>query len=796
MIVIGQSISIAALILKTWLEKYSTQRTQCFILDVSPDGDIEEVVRETHMPDAARHDINVRRAPSGDDEAICNELQRFIGHTTGVQTNEVISELHPRAFPEVAAACFQLASRWFRGKVPRNTKSSWAFDTLCDVEKGRAHMDRELNHDTRHSDNGSVDSPSSAKIDLEHYRDCIVRRRYPRRPSVLLIAPSKLTVAFLSDLAELSSSWLSYIQVIDDFERMDECWKWPEPPDLVFSDLGLFKTLMVQGRWRTTAWIVASEDDGAAANSFFQEGEVDAQTRHKLPEAVAAWSPSAARRVVPLWVTRPLASSSQSLPSIACYQPTPEFRQARELLQTGIPKVLALVGNGGTGKTALAARLIEECVLTKTDTSVTSLNSNLLAADAVFVWDFYAEPFSEKFLKRFAHYLDPNEGADGNSEECLRLIRQRINGRNLRRILLVMDGLDKIQHQGSGSHDEGEVQDRHVLELLTEIVLGKLPIFALLTTRHAVVELRERGGDGFVEIKIDRLEPEIARKVIQVGGELDDNEDLDALAKRFRYNAMALFHLGRIIGDFYDGDTSAAFCFPPVEKKFQHSGVEEIDELNRGFIQLFARYEEHLPKKDLAVLSRLAVVAEPLSVSEFAEIFEQPPETRKAEQLDGLALDGLQSRFDALHGRQLLNIHVESGRTNRYATHPVLTYYFANALAADAEPMRLGARSYYQRRLNILEADQGSTHVTNRTQGAVRSRGAAVGPRGSHVNYPTNSVILDILERIIGHTVRLGRNEEARHYYQTRMGGEEHLNSISEQARANRISGWLEEAPL
>ena len=74
----------------------------------------------------------------------------------------------------------------------------------------------------------------------------------------------------------------------------------------------------------------------------------------------------------------------------------------------------------------------------------------------------------------------------------------------------------------------------------------------------------------------------------------------------------------------------------------------------------------------------------------------------------------------------------------------------------------------------------------------MRTRGVTVGPRDVRRNYPTDTALLDTMEKIIFHTARAGRGQAARLYYEHQMGGEQHLSAIGQDARARRIGGWLE----
>jgi hypothetical protein len=74
---------------------------------------------------------------------------------------------------------------------------------------------------------------------------------------------------------------------------------------------------------------------------------------------------------------------------------TQELDALRNLRQTGFRGVLALIGLGGAGKTAVAAHFLDE--LTAGECSP--------RPHGLFVWSFYQEPDAGRFLREVYHYF-------------------------------------------------------------------------------------------------------------------------------------------------------------------------------------------------------------------------------------------------------------------------------------------------------------------------------------------------------------------------------------------------------
>jgi len=785
LILVGNLSEHFSLLMKAWLDRRRRQNIRCFVVDTSPDGAVQRAASQLPIPESARSDFSVLHTVGTDDDT-CNALSRLLRNSDrGAQASEVILQLTSDRFPEVDTACKHLATRWFRGKGPR-TQLSWAYYSLplglAEPSSNLIRKSPEHEHSVQANDGDSQFLSTS----LEHLRNCLVTRKYPRRPSILLIGNAKESIFFLSELLQLSS-WISFVQVAEPDADLEECWTRAEQPDLVFSDESSFKFLVARRACTNSVWVLATNDHQRTSRAVSHF--VDPATRPGFPEVIVSWTRETADEVTPLWVTRPLARNMLTLPSADFYEPPPELKQVREQWQTGASKIVVLVGYGGVGKTVLAQHLVESINLTASKVNSDEPKSDMATADALFVWDFYAEPFSETFLRSFTKYLDPESKVELHLDECLPRIRNAIISRNLRRVLLVMDGLEAIQRVRGDANNEGEIQDGRIRDLLIEIGLGFLPIVALITTRLKPAALQDRVGQGLVQIELGPLPLHSAQNLLRASGGFAASENLTPLAERFRRHAMSLYHAGRVISDFHNGDLTAANRLPRVEVTLKQSNVKEIDQLNRGFIELFAHYEEYLSTPDRAILQRLALVG-PMSTRQFTEIFAESKQKQQAGPLAGLRLGEIHSRFESLTERRLLDVHI-SADDRRYATHPTLSYYFGNTFAAEIEALSIGARDYYERQLAAHEAaDQSSTHANIRTDGAVRARRAAVGPRDNQVYRPISPILLDLFERIIKHTILSGRTEEARLYYHQRLG-DQYLESIGEGDRARRVNYWL-----
>src|SRR5262245_31739818 len=131
---------------------------------------------------------------------------------------------------------------------------------------------------------------------------------------------------------------------------------------------------------------------------------------------------------------------------------------------SGIPGVVALVGLGGAGKTAIAARMVAELCRP----------GNPYRPAGLFVWSFYQEPDAGFFLSEaYRYFAGPGAGpAPARGAGLLHLLRQAlgVGGPHL----LVLDGLERVQRpEGDGPGAFGRVEDPLLRGLLTRLAEGE-----------------------------------------------------------------------------------------------------------------------------------------------------------------------------------------------------------------------------------------------------------------------------------------------------------------------------------
>ncbi|HWE35209.1 MAG TPA: hypothetical protein VG406_01455 [Isosphaeraceae bacterium] len=292
---------------------------------------------------------------------------------------------------------------------------------------------------------------------------------------------------------------------------------------------------------------------------------------------------------------------SQALGDVHPLPPAPRFvgREAelvalRHLWTGGVTGVVALVGLGGAGKTALAARFLEEL-----------LGPGGRAPRRVFVWSFYQEPDAGRFLHEAARFFAPAAAATtaARGPGLLHLLGDALSAGGPD--LLVLDGLERVQAEdGVRGGRFGQVEDPLLRTLLARVADGLGRATALVTSRFPLTDLEDRVGRGYHPVALDGLDPAAAAELLRRRGVRGDDEALAGLVAAFGAHALTLDHLGGLIGEFLDGDPRRA---PEAPALADVGGDRQALRLRR----LLAAYEEHLPAPELALLRRLCLSTRP-----------------------------------------------------------------------------------------------------------------------------------------------------------------------------------------
>jgi hypothetical protein len=288
-----------------------------------------------------------------------------------------------------------------------------------------------------------------------------------------------------------------------------------------------------------------------------------------------------------------------------------ELEELRRLWEEGFSGVVALVGLGGAGKTAVAARFLDEILQ----------GAALPRLEGLLVWSFYIQPDAGQFLEGASAYFGREQAPAGaRGAALLQLLRESlaIGGRSL----LVLDGLEKVQRQEGGAESFGQIEDPLLKGLLTRIAEGAGKTLVLVTSRFPLTDLHGFRECGYRSLDVHGLESAASVELLRHHGVHGDDTALEVLVQRFGAHALTLDHLGGLGGKFLGGDPERA----PAVPAFSSAGT---DRQALRLARLLQAYEQHLPPSELALLCRLCLPRRSMSLEQIMQLFLVSPPVRE-----------------------------------------------------------------------------------------------------------------------------------------------------------------------
>ena len=296
-----------------------------------------------------------------------------------------------------------------------------------------------------------------------------------------------------------------------------------------------------------------------------------------------------------------------------------ELQELQSFWENGGRGVLSLVGLGGAGKTALAARFL----------------SALLRPDAarplggLFVWSFYQEPDAGLFLRELFDYFTPATAGAGPAKGAglLHLLGEALQEGGPH--VLVLDGLERVQRQDGAGGDYGKIDDPLLRNLLLRVAAGLGQTTILVTSRFPLTDLTPWQGQGYHHLDVGELDLPAALALLRRRAVRGDDATLTELVHAYGAHALTLDHLGSLLGQFLDGDPSRAPEAPALAAK---SSDRQALRLGR----LLTAYEKHLPPAELALLCRLCLLRRSVREEQLLELFlcSPPVHVRTVRELD------------------------------------------------------------------------------------------------------------------------------------------------------------------
>lgn len=436
--------------------------------------------------------------------------------------------------------------------------------------------------------------------------------------------------------------------------------------------------------------------------------------------------------------TAPPAPKQGEIRIVHALQPAPHFH-GRDALVTELTawvadlaspdRVWSLVAAGGTGKTAVVERVVQ----------------NMRPGEAnVLVWSFYENPDADAFLRECNHlFLGEDEGPSGG-----RLERLERGLRDGRPHLVVLDGLERVQEDAGTGRVRGELSDQTLKLLLRALAAGLGRARALVTSRFPLVDLQDWTNRGYRDTRLDDLTPEAAVAVLRGWGVIGDETALRAAAAQVGHHALSVAVIGSYLHSFAEGRIEEV-------ASFDLDAVTGDDPKAAKLARVLASYANRLPPVERELLARLSVFPRGVTLELLGTLVEAGGEVAG---LLVTAKPRLLKLLTSLKARGLV-FEYHSDATVTWTAHPFLREKFRELLGCPPEKV-----------FDVV----------------AQSLGAGLEKRPT--TKPSDPRVLDRYERLIEATRLAGREQEAFDFFWDGIGSFRHLGWVlGEYQRGYRI---------
>ncbi len=456
------------------------------------------------------------------------------------------------------------------------------------------------------------------------------------------------------------------------------------------------------------------------------------------------------------------------------WQDRPEFGELRQWWRDGGIGVCALVGIGGAGKTAIAERFLQVLPGGYPEHPKVPKDREFPAPARLFVFSFYDAPNPDTFFAELAAWLEGRPPAPKDDDvtrppsyqQTLNLLA------GSGKCLLVLDGLERAQDDGSRGGAFGQILDGRLRDFVLRASDGHMPqVSIIITSRFRLFDPLALRAWYYRQIGVEKLQPAAAVHLLRDRGVRGTDEQLEDVAREQGFHALSVDLVGGYIARFCGGDSQRFSPLTPeladVADVALDPRIAAIREQERKFAHLAEQYHLALAQSNpaaLALLQRVCLFRLGVEAKTLTAIFTgNGKENISGSKLACLNEQQLHSKLQLLVEMRLVEAsrsQTSDQKSQIYTVHPAVRDGFLKKL--DSETARLG----HDAAREGLEASLGGQPGDN----------------------PSDPATLDLLEEIVYHTLAAGHPQEAFDIYWFRIGSYENLGwRLGAYERGERI---------
>lgn len=331
------------------------------------------------------------------------------------------------------------------------------------------------------------------------------------------------------------------------------------------------------------------------------------------------------------------------------WQHRPQLDAVCQWWRNGGRGVLALVGMGGAGKTAIVERFLRVLPGGLPPDPDVPKDGTLPTPHGVFVFSFYDAPNPEAFFESLQMWLEhtPRVQTVLSIGQMFFLLQQTPG-------LMVLDGLEKVQEDGVRGL-LGRLASPKLREFLDRIAAGYFPeLSVLVTSRFPLADLRDARPQFFRSLPIEEIDLPASVRLLRARGVNGTNLQLESIVESCGRHALTVDFAGGYIAEFGGGDPATPVDFDMDSDRLRQRLDDEPDEARRHvlkqghrFARLAERYREAMrgdtadrsegDAAALALLERICLFRLGVEAETLSNIFTG----KKAVNVSGAALAGL-----------------------------------------------------------------------------------------------------------------------------------------------------------
>ena len=223
-----------------------------------------------------------------------------------------------------------------------------------------------------------------------------------------------------------------------------------------------------------------------------------------------------------------------------------ELTRLDEAWSDGKTAILSLIAEGGAGKSALVNEWLKRL---RAD--------GYRGAEAVLGWSFYSQGSKERATAadEFLNWALAQLGVKLETTSASAKGEAIAEALASRRVLLVLDGVEPLQH-GPGPQ-AGQLKDQGLRALLRRFAAAAPKAdhsLIVLTSRVAVADIRRFKDDAAPVINVERLSEEAGAELLRDNYVWGIDKELRAASREFGGHPLALTLLASLIRETQNGD--------------------------------------------------------------------------------------------------------------------------------------------------------------------------------------------------------------------------------------------------